>query len=99
MLGSSHVQPGQRRRVQVFAPRPAMTLFAVRLLISLAGMAALIHALITGEIHIKGGKRITTRSMPNNPILRAQTPGAYWFVWGVLTFIFLILVAFLFALT
>ena len=73
-----------------------MTLLAIRVIVLVAGTAALCHALITGRIHIKGGTWITTRSMPRNPIVRAESPRDYWFVLGVMASIFIMLVGFLF---
>ena len=71
-----------------------MMIFAI--LVAVVGTAALTNALVTGEIHIRGGKWITTKSIPNNPILRSQTPRDYWFVMALITFVFLMLVSFLF---
>ncbi len=53
-----------------------------------SGAVGIVHALITGRVHIRGGRRTTTKSMPNNPILRSQSPRDYWFALGIFSFIF-----------
>ena len=61
------------------------------IIVAIIGATILTQAFITGEIHIRGGKWITTKSMPNNPILRSQTPRDYWFVMVLIAFIFLVM--------
>ena len=58
----------------------------------IVGVGSLTKALITGEIQVKGGRWVTTKSMPNNPILRSRTLRDYWFVFGILSFMFAALV-------
>lgn len=63
-----------------------------RVIFLVLGVVCLSHALITGRVHIKGGRWITTKSMPNNPILRSQSPRDYWFALGIFSFVFAILI-------
>jgi hypothetical protein len=69
-----------------------------RVVFLIAGVIGMTHTLITGRIQIKGGKWITTKSMPNNPILRSQTPRDYWFVFAMLVFIFGVLIGVFFTI-
>ena len=55
------------------------------------GVFYLVRALVTGKMHFKGGKWITTKSMPNNPVVRSDTPRDFWFVWSMAALAFAML--------
>jgi len=69
----------------------------LRWLFLVSGVVFLAQALITGRLHIKGGKWITTKSVPHNPIVRSETPRDFWFAWGLGAFIFGVIVFAFFA--
>ena len=73
-------------------------LVTVRIVALIAGTAVLGTALITGEVRIRGGRWATTKSMPNNPIRRRDTPRDFWFAWGISAFLFALVMCFVFAL-
>ena len=62
-----------------------------RVIFLIVGIAALVEALVTGRIRIKGGRWIATKSVLNNPILRSEFPRDYWFIFCLMTIIFVIL--------
>jgi hypothetical protein len=62
-----------------------------RLVFLFVGTITIMKALVTGRIPIKGGKWIVTKSMPNNPILRLETPRDYWFAFCFILFVFVVL--------
>ncbi len=68
----------------------------VPIAVAMVGIVALGKALISGEFHIRGGKWITTKSMPHNPILRSETPRDFWFAWGMSAFFLALLCFFIF---
>lgn len=61
-------------------------LVLLRVAVPIVAVVAIVQPLITGKLHIRGGKWITTKSMPNNPIIRSETPRDFWFVWGLIAF-------------
>lgn len=61
-------------------------LIILRVCVPIMGVIALGRPLMTGKFDIRGGKWVTSESMPNNPIIRSDTPRDFWFVWGMLAF-------------
>ena len=71
-------------------PQPLVdSLFGIlRILFLLTGIFLIVWMLITGRIDIRGGKYPGAETMRNNPILRSEDPGRFWFAWGLFAFIF-----------
>ena len=62
-----------------------------RVVFLIVGIFVLVRALITGKMHFRGGQWITTKSFPNNPVIRSDTPRDFWFAWSLAVFIFAML--------
>jgi hypothetical protein len=65
-----------------------MKFFIVLFLIS--GIVVITESLVTGRIRIKGGRFVTSKSLPNNPILRSQSPQTYWILMTILILVYIL---------